>query len=139
MFADTVKLTADSPVPCPWVKVTSCSEEEAVVLVAVTVPTNKLPMVEEEKLPKLEWKLVEEAWLKRELPEIVALVSDSPVPCPWVKERSGKVEVAVVEVAVTVPAVKRPIDDEPTTLSVRSWMVEVAAAANPPHVVLVKG
>ena len=38
------------------------NEELAVVEVAVMVPASKLPMVEVEKLPKFEWKLVEVAF-----------------------------------------------------------------------------
>ena len=72
------------------------------------------------------------ACMSNVFPLTVKFVSDSPVPCPWVKERSGKVEVAVVEVAVTVPAVKRPIELDPTVDSENWSTVEVAPEANPP-------
>ena len=61
MLPDAVRLETDTPVPCPWVKKRFWKLEEAVVEVAVTVPTKRLPIVEVEKLPKVEWKFEEVA------------------------------------------------------------------------------
>lgn len=60
-------MESESPVPWPWLKKRFWKEDEAVVEVAVMVPASKLPMVEVEKLPKLEWKLVEVALVVVEL------------------------------------------------------------------------
>ena len=71
--------------------------EVALVDVALNHPMVRLPMVVDAEFVS---------------PLTVRFVSESPVPCPWVKRRFWKVELADVEVAVSTPRLRVPMLDD---------------------------